>query len=281
MAPTPGQRKAAEALRSEGNQLFAKGKYQAAIDRYTEAITLDPSSAVLYVNRAMCHKKREHWDQVIADAKHALSLDRDLMKAHYLLGVSLRHQSCLHEAVSHLSRALEAARQKDDAIKDEIWRELAKAKYAAWQADSAERNAEAAALKQRLRSLLDDQRSKDLAAASTANATSTTAINQQYEREWAAWDQVFARAAHLDTVKEVPSAVTCPLTMEVFRDPAVTPSGQSYERSALLEHLAKVGKFDPLSRAFMSESDVRLNVGLRNATQQYLDEHPWAWGECV
>ena len=33
---------------------------------------------------------------------------------------------------------------------------------------------------------------------------------------------------------------TCPLTMETFRDPAITKYGQSYERAVLLEHLSKV-----------------------------------------
>jgi hypothetical protein len=38
------------------------------------------------------------------------------------------------------------------------------------------------------------------------------------------------------------------LLLQVFRDPVITPSGFSYERSALLEHLSRVGKFDPISR---------------------------------
>ena len=33
---------------------------------------------------------------------------------------------------------------------------------------------------------------------------------------------------------------TCGLTMEPFRDPVITPDGNSYERSALVEHLHKV-----------------------------------------
>ena len=37
----------------QGNQLFKEGKYEAAIERYTAAISLDPSSAVLPANRAM------------------------------------------------------------------------------------------------------------------------------------------------------------------------------------------------------------------------------------
>ena len=38
----------------------------------------------------------------------------------------------------------------------------------------------------------------------------------------------------------MPDAYACRLTMEVFREPMITPAGLSYERSALQEHLAKV-----------------------------------------
>lgn len=72
-----------------------------------------------------------------------------------------------------------------------------------------------------------------------------------------------------------------PTLPQVFRDPVITPAGCSYERGALLEHLSRVGKFDPISRTPMTESDVVANVGLRNATKHFLDEHPWAWHECV
>jgi len=51
-------------------------------------------------------------------------------------------------------------------------------------------------------------------------------------------DQVFESARHNLKAGEPAAAFTCPLTMEVFRDPVMTPSGLSYERSALVEHLA-------------------------------------------
>lgn len=60
--------------------MFKLGKWGPAIDRYTEAIVLHPQLAVLYVNRAMCHKKRGAWAAVYEDSKHALELDSDLMK---------------------------------------------------------------------------------------------------------------------------------------------------------------------------------------------------------
>lgn len=43
-----------------------------------------------------------------------------------------------------------------------------------------------------------------------------------------------------DEKGEIPPAYVCQLTMDVFRDPVMTPSGLSYERSALMEHLSKV-----------------------------------------
>ena len=58
--------------------------------------------------------------------------------------------------------------------------------------------------------------------------------------EHEALGQVFQAATQGLAAGEPASAFTCPLTMEVFRDPVMSPSGLSYERSALLEHLNKV-----------------------------------------
>lgn len=44
----------------------------------------------------------------------------------------------------------------------------------------------------------------------------------------------------LDAADEADHVYTCTLTMEPFRDPVVTPDGNSFERTALLDHLKKV-----------------------------------------
>ena len=43
----------------------------------------------------------------------------------------------------------------------------------------------------------------------------------------------------------------------------------------------QVGKFDPVTRQPCTEAQVRPNLGLRSATQEYLDGHAWAWKDCV
>ena len=42
----------------------------------------------------------------------------------------------------------------------------------------------------------------------------------------------------------------------------------------------QVGEFDPITRKALKANQVMPNISLRNATLQYLQEHPWAWAEC-
>lgn len=276
MPPSVEQKRAAEQLKAEGNQLFQKAKYAPAIERYTEAITLWPTVPVLYVNRAMCHKKRSDWDRVLEDCLKALEFDREHMKAHYLLGVAYRetHQLRpgegstvrLQDSVRHLTKALESAREQNDVIKHDIWQELAKAKYTLWEIEARVRKAEHLMLKRQLHELLTFKRQQQA---------------QSQDDNLEAWERLFAMASKVDCPAEVPSLFTCPLTMEVYRDPTITPSGQSYERAALQEHLRKVGQFDPITRQAVFEQQLITNVGLRSAIHNYLDEHPWAWADCT
>ncbi|MEW5305585.1 MAG: hypothetical protein WDW38_008067 [Sanguina aurantia] len=261
------QRVAAEGLRLEGNALFAKGKYGAAVQTYTEGITMNSENTALWVNRALCYKKLGDYDKVLNDADNALHLNINHMKAHYLAGVAHHHRLDHKMAISHLQKALHAARVSGDSIKDEIWHELARAKYANWQLAAKQRKDTIEAVEAQL---------TELVASKTTHLSpaSPDALRSQLL-------SVLALAREKDTVKEVPSLFVCPLTMEVYRDPAITPTGQSYERAAMLEHLSKVGKFDPITRAPVTEKDLIPNLGLRSAIEQYLDANQWAWAECI
>lgn len=39
---------------------------------------------------------------------------------------------------------------------------------------------------------------------------------------------------------QVPDFLCCKITLDIFRDPVITPSGITYERAVLLDHLQKV-----------------------------------------
>ena len=39
---------------------------------------------------------------------------------------------------------------------------------------------------------------------------------------------------------QVPDYLCCKITLDIFRDPVITPSGVTYERAVILDHLQKV-----------------------------------------
>ena len=41
----------------------------------------------------------------------------------------------------------------------------------------------------------------------------------------------------------MPDYLCCKITLDIFRDPVITPSGITYERAVILDHLKQV-KFD-------------------------------------
>ena len=57
-----------------------------------------------------------------------------------------------------------------------------------------------------------------------------------------------------------------------MEDPVMAPSGYTYERSAILEHISKSGK-DPFTNDPLSPSDLRPNRAIKDAIESYLEEN--------
>ncbi|KAI4979438.1 hypothetical protein ZWY2020_016191 [Hordeum vulgare] len=70
----------------------------------------------------------------------------------------------------------------------------------------------------------------------------------EYSEQCKLLSQVFTSVVLADTPGYVPDYLCCQITFEIFRDPVITPSGVTYERAILIEHLRKVGNFDPVTR---------------------------------
>ncbi|KAI8084252.1 Metallo-dependent phosphatase-like protein [Gilbertella persicaria] len=73
----------AEEIKNEANTFFKEKRFPAAIEKYTEAIEINPHVASYYTNRAFCHLKLENYGYAIADANKALEVDSTFTKANY------------------------------------------------------------------------------------------------------------------------------------------------------------------------------------------------------
>ncbi|CAK9194271.1 unnamed protein product [Sphagnum jensenii] len=259
--------KQAEILRDQGNLYFKKERLGAAIEAYTEAITLCPRVPVYWTNRALCHRKRNAWDLVEADCRKALELDNSLTKAHYMLGLALLQGKQYGNAISELEKAFDLGRtgKSGSYMVEEIWQELAKAHYTEWEQAASVQQHQQQELKEA--QLLANQR----------KMSELSKHNEEYQERLQTLSDIFEKATVRDTPAEVPDHFCCKITMDLFRDPVITPSGVTYERSALMEHLQKVGNFDPLTRAPLTTEQVFPNLALKEAVQAFLAEHRWAY----
>ena len=59
-------------------------KYEAAIDKYSEAINLNPTVAAYYANRSFAYFKTEAFGYAVADSDSAIKVDPSYIKVNLL-----------------------------------------------------------------------------------------------------------------------------------------------------------------------------------------------------
>ncbi|KAK1354022.1 RING-type E3 ubiquitin transferase [Heracleum sosnowskyi] len=275
MGPTSPPTKQAEQLRQDGNSYFAKNKLSAAIDAYTEAITLCPNVPVYWTNRALCHRKRNDWVRVEEDCSRAVQLDHSSVKAHYMLGLALLQREQYAEGVKELDKALDLGRGANPKsyIVEEVWQELSKARYLEWEHASTKRSLELQSLKEACRTALKEKHERQI----SEKEGFVDELSDDYSKQKHDLEQVFDKASEEDTPTEVPDYLCCKITLEIFRDPVITPSGVTYERAVILDHLKKVGEFDPITRKPLHEYQLVPNLAVKEAVQAFLQKHGWAY----
>jgi STIP1 family protein 1 len=77
--------------------------------------------------------------------------------------------------------------------------------------------------------------------------------------------------------REVPEHLIDPISFEIMHDPVITKTGQSYERATIVEHL-KRNPTDPLSRESLRVEELRTNVNLKKACDEFWEgSKGWAY----
>ncbi|GKU85954.1 hypothetical protein SLEP1_g550 [Rubroshorea leprosula] len=192
-----------------------------------------------------------------------------------MLGLALLQKQEYTGGAKELEKALDLGRGADQNgyMVEEIWQELAKAKYLQWEHVSSKRSWELQSLKDACESALKVEHVFDISEAEGfLDEVSASHLNQLE-----ALGQVFRKAAEADTPSEVPDHLCCKITLDILRDPVITPSGVTYERAVILEHLEKVGRFDPITRERLLPSQLVPNLAIKEAVQAFLDRNGWAY----
>ncbi|KAH9518551.1 hypothetical protein Btru_017126 [Bulinus truncatus] len=103
-------------LAIRGNEMAQVDEYTAAIQLFTEAISLDPSDFRFFGNRSYCFDRTEQFDKALRDAEKAIKLDKDWPKGYFRRGRALAGLKRFGEAEKSFMQVLKLDKSCEDAV---------------------------------------------------------------------------------------------------------------------------------------------------------------------
>ncbi|KAH7198196.1 uncharacterized protein B0J16DRAFT_330001 [Fusarium flagelliforme] len=261
-------------LKEEGNKCFIQGDYVGADSLYSKAIIADPKNPALYTNRAMARLKLNYWDSVITDCEACLQLTPDNMKARYYLAeaqLALKDYDASLESALHAHKLCAATNDRSLAAVTAL---VLRCKKERWDDLEKKRMREAKDLEREVMELLN--REKVSALAETDDGMEKQEIEEETQAKIERMKDIFERARAGDEKKrEVPDWAIDDISFGFMIDPVVSKTGKSYERSSIMEHLRRHPS-DPLTREPLVASELRPNLALKQACEEFLENNGWA-----
>ncbi|XP_060071130.1 stress-induced-phosphoprotein 1-like [Ylistrum balloti] len=106
-------------LKLQGNKALEVGDFDEAIQKYTDAITLDPSNHVLYSNRSAALTKATRYLEALGDADKTLEIKPDWFKGYSRKGAALRYLNRYQEAAEVYEEGLKVV-PDNQQLKDDL-----------------------------------------------------------------------------------------------------------------------------------------------------------------
>ncbi|XP_039269869.2 E3 ubiquitin-protein ligase CHIP-like [Styela clava] len=263
----------------EGNRMFAQKKYEEAIKCYTKAINKTSNNAVFFTNRALCNIKLQKWEAVVDDCKTALDYDPQSVKGHFFLGHATAELENFDESISELQKAHTLAKQQKLNFGDDIAAMLRNAKKKRWDKLEKERISQEIELQTYLTNLMVEDEKREITKLDENDSTSDTDrknVEKKFEERRTELNNLFAQVDDRRKTREVPDFLCGKISFEIMKDPVITPSGITYDRKDLEEHLQRVGHFDPVTRQKLTASELIPNLAIHEVIEKFIGENGWA-----
>uniref|UniRef100_A0A8C1IBP0 E3 ubiquitin-protein ligase CHIP n=1 Tax=Cyprinus carpio TaxID=7962 RepID=A0A8C1IBP0_CYPCA len=75
--------------------------------------------------------------------------------------------------------------------------------------------------------------------------------------------------------REIPDYLCGKISFELMREPCITPSGITYDRKDIEEHLQRVGHFDPVTRSPLTQDQLIPNLAMKEVIDAFILENGW------
>ena len=84
-----------------GDEMFARGDYGPAAERYLESISQNPTHEGLHLKLGLCRIKLQQYDAAITNFQEAVYIAPDFVEAHYELALALLKKNRFADAAGH------------------------------------------------------------------------------------------------------------------------------------------------------------------------------------
>nr|XP_026689714.1 STIP1 homology and U box-containing protein 1 isoform X1 [Ciona intestinalis] len=239
------------------------------------------SMSVFYTNRALCNIKLQKWEEVASDCKAALENDAQSVKAHFFMGQSNLELEKFDDAIVHLSKAHELAMQQKLNFSDDICFYLRLAKRKKWEKSEKVRIQQEIELQSYLNRLMLEDKQREVEAKTKSVETNKDEqkileeIEEKFESRNQELNSLFAQVDERRKTRDVPDFLCGKISFEIMKDPVITPSGITYDRHLIEEHIQRVGHFDPVTRHNLELNQLIPNISMREVIANFVEENGW------
>ncbi|KAI1100459.1 U-box-domain-containing protein [Jackrogersella minutella] len=262
-------------LKEDGNNHFQAGDYIGAEGLYSKAIIADDANPSLYTNRAMARLRLGYYDSAISDCNECLKLSRgENLKAHFILS---QCQLAIKDCDAALESALQAHRlcvETNDRSLGPVTNQVLRCKKDRWDVMERKRTREGQELEGDIVALME--RERDDAVKSCTNDFDRNEVKEEWNQKIALLRETFEKSRPAaEKKRQVPDWAIDDISFAIMVDPVVTKNGKSYDRASIMEHLRR-HQVDPLTREPLHPNELRPNIQLREACQEFLETNGWA-----
>nr|XP_046270390.1 E3 ubiquitin-protein ligase CHIP-like [Scatophagus argus]XP_046270391.1 E3 ubiquitin-protein ligase CHIP-like [Scatophagus argus] len=273
----------AQELKEQGNRLFLNRRYPEAAACYSKAIAHSPSVPAYFTNRALCYVKLQQHDKALADCRRALELDGQSVKAHFFIGQCHLETENYDEAIGSLQKAYNLAKEQRLNFGDDIPGALRTAKKRRWNSLEERRINQESELHAHLTRLIQAEKNRELEGCRRHEDESDDSrvqhnldkIHSKHDKYLSDMEELFCQVDERRKKREIPDFLCGKISFELMREPCITPSGVTYDRKDIEEHLQRVCHFDPVTRTPLTQDQLIPNLAMKEVIDAFILENGW------